>query len=204
MNYLDASELEVYGLEETTPESAVTAASALMDAHCRRETLGVAEYTERIRLNGRGVVRLTYLPLATVSPAVTPLKSVKVRYGMPRRGELNSITGDAALFGILDEWTAVGAEMLDFDARTGEVTLPTHPLGFGYHEVEITYTAGLDAMTGALKCACAQIVRNCQATPALNVKANGIDHMQMEYFSDSLLDEGVRKLLAPYVAQKVG
>src|SRR4051812_7859223 len=183
MKYLDASEFEVYGLEATTPESAVAAASALMDAHCRRESLGVTEYTERMRLNGSGMVRLSYLPLATVSPAVTPLQSVKVHYGVPRHGELNSITSDGGKFGITNEWTAIGAEMLDCNPKTGEVTLPMHPFGFGYNEVEIKYTAGLDVMPGALKCACAQIVRNCQATPALNVKANSVDSLHLEYFS---------------------
>jgi hypothetical protein len=64
--------------------------------------------------------------------------------------------------------------------------------------------AGLDPIPGGVKCACAQIVRNAQATPALNVRANRLDQMSMEYFADSLIDGTVRKLLAPYVAQKVG
>jgi len=55
-----------------------------------------------------------------------------------------------------------------------------------------------------VKVACAQIVKNAQATPALNVKKGMLDRMQLMYFSDSLLDETVHALLAPYVAQKVG
>ena len=51
---------------------------------------------------------------------------------------------------------------------------------------------------------CAQIVRNAQATPALNVKRGRLDRMYLDYFSDSLLDSTVQELLAPYVAQKVG
>jgi hypothetical protein len=48
-------------------------------------------------------------------------------------------------------------------------------------------------------------VKNAQATPALNVKRNVLpDRMQLLYFSDSLMDETVQSLLAPYVAQKVG
>ena len=204
MNYLDASEFEVYGLEETTDQSLVTAASALMDAHCRRETLGVAEYTERFRLNGRAVVRLTYLPLATVEGAVSALTSVKVRYGNPRRGEIGDLAGDYAnAFGLAGQWASLGAEMLDYDAATGEVCLPAHPLGLGFNEVEVTYTAGVPEVPRALKAACAQIVRNCQSTPSLNVKSSTVDKMHMEYFTGSLLDEGVRKLLSPYVAQKV-
>ena len=55
-----------------------------------------------------------------------------------------------------------------------------------------------------MKFACAQIVRNAQATPALNVRSGKLNSMQLDYFSDSLVDQTVRTLLAPYVAQKVG
>lgn len=204
MNYLDPSEYEAYGLEDTTPASLIAAASALMDAHCRRETLGAQQYTERLRLNGRGNVRVTYLPL-TGSDGASALVSLRVRYGIPRRGEINDLACDAGVaFGLTGAWSTLTVGDVDYDSRTGEIDLPVHPLGLSYHEVEVTYTAGLENINGALKCACAQIVRNAEATPALNVKSNGIDRMQMSYFSDSLLDEGVRKLLAPYVAQKVG
>jgi len=205
MNYLDVSEYEVYGLEGTTLDSWVVTASALMDAHCRRETLGVTEYKERIRLNGSGVMRLSYLPLAAADGAVSPLVSLRVRYRPPRKSELNELAFDASLaFGMAEDWVTIATEGLDFDPRTGEVPLPVHPLGLAYNEAEVVYTAGLATIPNALKCACAQIVRNAEATPALNVKTNGLDHMRMEYFNGSLLDEGVRKLLAPYVAQKVG
>jgi hypothetical protein len=205
MNYLEPSEYEIYGLEETTLESWVKTASALIDAHCRRETLTVKQYTERMRLHGTGVLRLTYLPLAADEGAMSPLVSLRVKYGQPRRGEINQLAFDASTaFGMTNEWVTIATEGLDYDAQSGEVPLPVHPLGLLYNEAEITYTAGLAEIPGALKCACAQIVRNAEATPALNVRANGIDHMRMEYFTDSLLDEGVRKLLAPYVAQKVG
>lgn len=205
MNYLDPSEFENYGLEETTLTSWVTMASALIDAHCRRETLGVNQYTERIRLGGSGTFRLTYLPLLAVSPAVTPLSSLQVRYGAPRRGEMNAVAFDAGqAFGLIGNWMPIAVEALDVDLQTGEVTLPVHPLGLAFNEVEVAYMAGVEAIPEPVKCACAQLVRNAQATPALNVRANGIDRMHMEYFSESLLDESVRKMLAPYVAQKVG
>ena len=204
MNYLDPSEFEAYGLDETTPTSLIAAASALMDAHCRRETLGVQQYTERLRLNGRGNVRVSYLPLTGMEGA-SALVSLRVRYGIPRRGETSDLACDAGIaFGLSGLWNTVPAENVDYDSRTGEIDLPVHPLGLSYHEVEVTYTAGVESTTGGLKCACAQIVRNAEATPALNVRTSGIDRMQMSYFSDSLLDESVRKLLAPYVAQKVG
>jgi hypothetical protein len=206
MNYLDASEFETYGLEKETLESWVTAASALIDAHCRRSSLGVAQYSERIRLNGGGTVRLSYLPLTVVEGAASALVSLRVRYGKPRRSETaGDLALDAAqIFGLTGAWTTLSVESLDFDAGSGEITLPVHPLGLPYNDVAVSYTAGLDPIPGAVKCACAQLVRNAQATPALNVRSNRLDQMSMDYFADSLFDDTVRKLLAPYVAQKVG
>jgi len=49
MNYLQPSEYELYGLEATTAVAWVTAASAVIDAHCKRITLAVNQYTERLR-----------------------------------------------------------------------------------------------------------------------------------------------------------
>jgi hypothetical protein len=206
LNYLDPSEFEAYGLEDTTTTSWVTAASALINAHCRRSTLEVTQYTERMRLAGRGTARLTFLPLAVVSPAVSPLVSVRVRYGVPRRGEGASEMAVelAQAFGLPGAWSTLDVNSVDFDALSGELNVPQHVLGLAYNEVEVVYTAGLDVMPDQVKFACAQIVRNAQATPALNVRSNGLDHMHMDYFSDSLVDESVRKMLAPYVAQKVG
>src|SRR5438094_4512374 len=88
MNYLSPSEYETYGLEATTPAAWVLAASTVIDAHCRRVTLGVAQYEERLRIAaGRNTVRVTYVPLAAVAPATTPIVSARGRYAIPRRGE---------------------------------------------------------------------------------------------------------------------
>jgi hypothetical protein len=82
--------------------------------------------------------------------------------------------------------------------------MPVNALGLGFTELEVTYTAGFQSFPQPVKIACAQIVRNAQATPALNVRRGSLDRMLLEYFSESLIDETVRSLLAPYVAQKVG
>ena len=85
MNYLSPTEYESYGLEPTTPGAWVTAASAVMDAHCRRATLAVAQYTERLRMiSGRNTVRVTYLPLTAVAPANSAIISLRGRYAVPR------------------------------------------------------------------------------------------------------------------------
>jgi hypothetical protein len=209
MNYLQPSEYELYGLESTTALPWVTAASAIVDAHCRRITLAVNQYTERLRTeNAQRPLRLTYLPLNAVAPATSPIVSARARYAMPRRGEVHyeEIVWDAALaFGIPGTWVDLNVADLDVFLETGEVTLPMNVLGWVFTEIEIVYTAGLDPFPDAIKVACAQLVRNAQATPALNVKRNVFpDRMQLMYFSDSLMDETVQALLAPYVAQKVG
>ena len=208
MNYLSPSEYEAYGLDATTPAALVSAASAIMDAHCRRATLAVAQYQERLRLAaGRNTVRLTYLPLAVVAPATSPIAAMRGRYATTRRGEWpwsewNSEVATA--FGLPGTWSDVDPTGVDSHAESGELTLPTNVLGLAFSELEVTYTAGLVQLPDAIKVACAQIVRNAQATPALNVRSGRLDQMQLEYFSASLLDESVRSFLAPYVAQKVG
>jgi hypothetical protein len=208
MNYLQPSEYESYGLEATTTLAWVTAASAIVDAHCRRETLAINQYTERLRTdNGRRPVRLTYLPLVAAPPAVSPIVSARARYASPRKGEwtYDDIAVDAALvFGIPGTWAELNVTDLDVFADTGEITLPANVLGWSFNELEIVYTAGLEAFPNPVKVACAQIAKNAQATPGLNVKKGVLDHLELWYFSDSLIDQTVRELLAPYVAQKVG
>jgi hypothetical protein len=206
MTYLLPNEYETYGLEKETLAAWIAAASSLIDAHCRRATLAVASYTERQRLRaGRSTCRLTYLPLATIAPAGSPLTEARARYGVPRRGTgMDNIVSDAAqVFMLTGSWTTLDFSTVDFDAVTGELTLPCHPLGIGFNEIEITYTAGVAQTTEPLRFACAQIVRNAMATPALTVRANSLDRIHFEYFADSLLDQDVRKFLAPYVAQKL-
>jgi len=215
MTYLSPPEYESYGLDATTPSALVTAASTIIDAHCRRDTLSPAQYQERIRTRpDRNTVRLTYLPLVAVAPATSPIVSLRARYAPPRRGEypwtdFQSAVTDVGLsvayyFGLPSSWIDFNPSDLDLFETTGELTLPTNALGLGFSEVEITYTAGVDPLPDGIKAACAQIVRNAQATPALNVRQGRIDRMYLEYFSDQLVDETVRSLLAPYVAQKVG
>lgn len=218
MTYISSSEYETYGLESTIAEAWIAAASALIDAHCRRATLAIAQYTERLRIaNGRNTVRVSYLPLATPADATSPITSARARYAMPRRGESlpvfgisGTLAGDpeftagvALAFGLPGQWTQLDPATIDFCAASGELTLAPNALGLGFNEIEISYTAGLDPIPDAVKFACAQIVRNAQATPALNVKSGALDRMHLDYFADTLIDSSVRSLLAPYVAKKV-
>ena len=200
MPYLDPSEYEAYGLTAETTGELVQLASALLDAHCRRPSLLQQQYVERMRLSaGSQSVRLSYLPFAA-------LTGVRVRYGRPRRGEMfeTMLTQAAWAFSIPGSWSTLDVSYIDVNQATGDVTFPANFLGVPYNEVEITYTAGFATIPPAIKTACAQVVRNAQATPALNVKGSRVDTLQMQYFSSSLIDANVQKLLAPYVAQRMG
>ncbi len=206
--YLAPSDYLNYGLDATTPAALVAAASTLIDTHCRRATLGAAQYEERLRLApDRNTVRLTYLPLVAVAPATIPIVSAQGRYCIPRRGEwpFDDLRLDVALlFGLPGVWTAIDPTAIDFFADTGELTLPLSIVGLWFSEIDIVYTAGYATIPDPVKFACAQIVRNAQATPALNAKSERLDSMYLQYFADTLIDQTVSAMLALYVAQKVG
>jgi hypothetical protein len=125
MNYLSPSDYLAYGLEATTPDGWVTSASTVIDAHCRRTTLGVAQYEERRRIaQGRNSVRVTYIPLTIVAPASSEIVSARGRYAMPRRGEwpVDELTRDVALtFGLPGSWTDINVANIDVYAATGEL-----------------------------------------------------------------------------------
>jgi hypothetical protein len=207
MGYLLPAEYVEYGLPAETTDDWVTMASALMESHCRRVSLMATEYVERMRLTaGSQAVRLSYLPLVEVAPALSALVSVNVRYATPRRGELQDpmLAQVAWAFSVPGSWSALDPASVDVDCSTGNVTFPRTFLGLGYNEAEVTYTAGLVVIPAAVKVACAQIVKNAQATPAMNVKSSKLDTMQMQYFSGVLIDAQVQALLRPYLAQRIG
>jgi hypothetical protein len=210
MAYLDPTEYVACGLTADTTDDWAQMASALIEAHCRRPSLLVTQYVERMRLTaGSQSVRLSYLPLAPLGSATSPLAGVRVRYGRPRRGEMNELQNPmlaqvAWAFSIPGSWSQLDLSNVDLNSVTGEVTFLMNLLGLNYNEVEVTYTAGLAVIPAAIKIACAQIVKNAQATPAMNVKGSKMDTLQMQYFSGSLVDANVQQMLAPYVAQRVG
>ena len=211
MNYLSPAEFDLFGLETATAESWIGAASALINSHCRRPTLSVNQYVERIRLMpGRNTAGLTYLPLALVDPATTPVVAARARYAVAnsRWGDdgrgVNDLAFDVAQsFALPGTWTALNPAAIDFELETGSLVLPNNALGLRYNEVEITYNAGLATIPDEVKFACVQIVKNAQATPALNVRSERLDRMRLDYFADALLDASVRTMLAPYVAQRL-
>lgn len=206
MNYLETTEYLTYGLEAATDPSWVTSASAIIDAHCRRVTLGVNQYEERLKMPpDLNTVRLSYLPLVVVSPAATPIVSLQARYGIPRRGDwpLPELSLEFALvFALPGSWTSVDPTTIDIWAGAGELTFPANVMGISFNEVDVVYNAGLATIPAGVKVACAQIVKNAQVTPALNVKSGKIDRMRLEYFADKLVDDTVGTLLEPYVARK--
>jgi hypothetical protein len=207
MAYLQPADYPNYGLPTGTTADWITSATALINSYCRRPDLNVIQYTERLRLtSGAQTVLLSYLPLAPLGIASTPLVSIEARYARPRRGEIlnEPLLEVAWAFSLPGQWTALDPNSVDYDPNAGELTLPFNLLGLPYNEVSVTYTAGLTTIGDDVKSACAQIVRNAQSTPALNASKTKIDTMQMQYFSSSLLDETVQTWLRPYIANRLG
>jgi hypothetical protein len=207
MGYLSPAQYVEYGLPADTTDDWITMASALMESYCRRPTLLANQYVERMRLTaGSQSVRLSYMPLAIVAPAASALVDVQVRYGLPRRGELQDpmLAQIAWAFSVPGSWSELDPTTVDVNPDTGELIFPRTLLGLGYNEVMVTYTAGLITPTPAVLAACALIVKNAQATPGTNVKSSKIDTMQMQYFSGSIIDPQVQSLLRPYLAQRIG
>lgn len=211
MGYLAPAQYEAYGLQPETPDEFVTMASALIEAWCRRPSLFATEYTERVRLiAGSQTFRLSYGPLLPGA-----LISGRVRYARPRRGEDFALENNrnglfiqeiATAFGLPGTWTNLDVSTVDLYPGPREVTLPATFLGgsLGYNEVELTYTAGFVTAPTQVMAACAQIVKNAQAIPALNVKSSKLDTLEMQYFSNELIDPGVDLMLQPYRAERLG
>jgi hypothetical protein len=207
MGYLLPTEYVQYGLTAETTDDWVTMASALMEAYCRRPSLLVTQYVERMRLTaGAQTVRLSYRPLAVAVGAASALVGVRVRYGRPRRGELPDPFREqiAWAFSVPGSWNALDVTTVDVNEATAELTFPVNFLGLDYNEVEVTYTSGLATIPDSVKVACVQIVKNAQAMPGTNVKTTKMDTLWMQYFSGSLIDPQVQMLLKPYVAERLG
>ena len=207
MAYLQPADYPNYGLPAGTTADWITAATALINSYCRRPDLNVIQYTERLRITkGSPTVHLTYLPLAPLGTATTPIISMEGRYARPRRGELPNepLFEIAWAFSLPGQWVTIDPDSVDFDAATGELSLPWNLMGLPFNEISATYTAGLATISDDIKSACAQIVRNAQATPALNASRSRIDTMEIQYFSSSLVDETVQAWLRPYVANRLG
>ncbi|MEO8726275.1 MAG: hypothetical protein ABI383_09130 [Acidobacteriaceae bacterium] len=208
MVYLSPQEYELYGLPDTTATAQLAAASALIESHCRRPSLGVQQYDERLRLTaGSLTARVSYGPLSQDANGNGPVIALQARYSMPRRGEWSGseLASDVArAFGLPGQWSQLNAGNYEVRTDTGEVMVYPSLLGLSFNEIEITYLAGMLVIADAVKFACAQLVRNAQAMPALNVKQSKVERLSMEYFGSSLMDESVQALLAPYVAVRLG
>lgn len=196
MQYLEAAEYVAFGLGDDTADGVVVAASSMIDAFCRRPSLAVTQYVERVRLRGGYEAQLSYLPVGAAA-----LVSVRARMG--RAFDTSPIAQALLAFGLAGQWSDLDPATVLLTAA-GTVTLPQHVLGMPYMEAEITYTAGYTEIPTPVKVACAQIVKNAQAMPALNVRRHSVDGMQMQYFQGALVDAEVQRLLQPYVAERVG
>lgn len=205
MGYLQPTEYESFGLAPDMTDDWVTVASALMETYCRRTSLLVTQYTERLRItSGTQDVQLTYLPLVALAPAVLPVVGVQARYTQPRRGEQPWDYQQLwNAFSMPGSWITLDPSTIDW-MPDGGLTLPQTLFGLPFNEIAVTYTAGLSVIPDALKTACAFIVKNAQSTPGMNVKSTRVDMLQVQYFSDQLVDSTVKTLLRPWVANRLG
>jgi len=203
MGYLLPAEYKDFGLSEDTKDAWVTAASAMMEAYCKRSTLNVASYTERMRVPlAAQTVRLSYGPLVSVD-------AVQARYVRPNRheelyGEMALQAIFAAAFGVPGQWVTIDPASLEVSLPTGEFRFAWNVMGLRYGEAVVTYTAGLAVIPYNVKVACALVVKNAQSTPGFNVKSSKMDSLQTQYFSGSVIDAQVASLLRPYVAERLG
>ena len=198
MAYLEPSEYIAFGLSADTSDAWISAASAMIEADCKRGSLLSTTYVERLRVaRMTGCVQLTYGPVSQIS-------ALRGRYGVRSTSGEGVLLEWAVAFGSPGQWVTIDPSSCDVDTATGELRLPWNLLGLQFSEVEVTYTGGLQIAPDAVKVACAQIVKNAQATPGLNVRSSKLDTLQTQYFSDSLMDSQVRSLLRPYVAERLG
>ncbi len=202
--YITTADFAALGLEDSTDPALIRVASDLVDAFCQRESLAVTQYSERTRLpQGIPITRATYTPLAVPSGQSSPFVTVRARHGVPRGPNAGTLAEMVAPFGGPPPWETLDAAKIDYNARTGEMWLPSGIFGIPYTEVEMTYHAGFTEPPEAVKLACAQIIRNIESHPAAPVRNAQLDRLQLEYFAGSLVDEDVRRLLAPFVAMKL-
>lgn len=205
MGYLQPTQYESFGLAPDTTDDWITVATALINNYCRRDSLLVTQYTERMRLtSGAQTAQLTYLPLISMAPATNPFVTVQARYTRPRRGELPFEMQELwNAFSLPGSWITLDPTTVDW-MPDGGLTLPWSMMGLPYNEIAVTYTAGLSVLPDAVMSACALIVKNAQSTTGMNVKTSRVDMLQVQYFSDQLVDNTVKTLLRPWVANRLG
>ena len=202
--YLSTAEFPAYALADSTDPALIRVASDLVDSFCQRASLLVAQYTERNRLpGGRPITRASITPLVVPQGAQTPFTLLRARHGILRGPNAASLAEMLTPFGGPPEWITLDSAQTDYNADTGEIWLPAGIFGAPFSEVELTYTAGYAEPPEAVKLACAQIIRNAESHPAANVQSAQLDQLQLNYFAGSLLDDDVRRLLAPFVAVRL-
>jgi hypothetical protein len=203
MQYLSATEYVAYGLGADTADQLVVAASAMIDAYCKRPSLGETQYVERVRFaRGNRTAQMSNLPLVAAGGAASALVSVRTRMRRCCVDPFHPLAEEALLFAT-PAWVNVDVSTVEV-TPDGVLCFTPSLLGVPFDEAEVTYTAGYTDVPPQVKVACAQIVRNAQATPALTVKQQSMSGMQMEYFSGTLMDADVQRLLTPYVSERVG
>ena len=77
MQYLNPSDYIPFGLSADLSDDLVTAASALIDSFCKRPSLGITQYVERLRLERHRSVQVSNTPLAAATAGASALVLVR-------------------------------------------------------------------------------------------------------------------------------
>ena len=119
-------------------------------------------------------------------------------------GRLPDVSLEFALvFSLPGSWTTIDPATIDIWGNERRVDVSSECAGTFFQRSGCgLQRRGWSRFRSSVKVACAQIVKNAQVTPALNVKSGKIDRMRLDYFGDTLVDDTVRSLLEPYVARK--
>lgn len=214
--YINPAEYIKWGLTASpATDLLVLKASTLIDQHLNRVDvngatvgLGVNTFVERLFLpEDRNLVRLAHLPFVSWDTSDTNNPSgIRGRYGYGRRGssinsmytELSMLTA-AAAFGGPPAWTSITSSQVDVFPLTGEVWIPAGIYAAHYEEVEVRYQAGYGTIPDDIRLAVTMLIANFQnKIPGVQTLKAG--DRQLQFFSNEMIDDATKAILAKYRA----
>jgi hypothetical protein len=153
---------------------------------------------------GRAYVTLPSGPIRRLISAVG-------RVSYPRRGDslsaispqANGLLATVSSFGGAPTWQIINVANNDIDLEKNQIWTPMGFLMSPYSEVRMSYIAGYpsDNIPMGIKRAVANIAKAVDESPAgASVSKFRAGDVQMERFVDSIIDEDLRMMLAPFRA----
>lgn len=137
------------------------------------------------------------------------------RYGYQRRGDdfgnnvdTFNLLAVMSQFGGPPAWEVFNAGANSIDPQTGQLWVPAGVMLAYYTEIRVHYVAGwaYAGLPTPVKQACAQLVSALAQYPEMtagNMQMLAAGQNKMQRFTASLLDDDIKRMLAPYRAQIV-